>query len=151
MTNNMYQQMPNPYMDNRMMQLQQFQQNLQPQMPMQNYGLSGKIVDDFNSITANDVPMDNFGAIFVKSDGTELQRRVWDKNGRIITVQFKAVTEGFNSQPNNSSETINNFDTKAFNEVINGLNGKIDRLSERIDELLKPKTVSKAKRENDAE
>ena len=110
-----------------------------PQMPMQNIGLNGRIVDDFNSITANDVPMDNFGAIFVKADGTEVQRKVWDKNGRIITVPFKAVTSGFDSQPNNLSEATNSFDMKAFNEVVVGLNGKIDKLSERIDAMLKPK------------
>ena len=125
MTNYMYQQpIQNPYM---------------PQMPMQNIGLNGRIVDDFNSITANDVPMDNFGAIFVKADGTEVQRKVWDKNGRIITVPFKAVTGGFDSQPNNLSEAANNFDMKAFNEVVDGLNSKIDKLSERIDAMLKPK------------
>lgn len=155
----------NPYMDNRMAQLQQMQQSLQPQpnysqfppgfnqMPnqYQPMGISGRIVDDFNSITANDVPMDNFGAIFVKSDGTELQRKVWDKNGRIVTTHFKAVTSGFDGKANNLSETINNFDVGAFNEVIGGLNGKIDRLSERIDEFLKPKTISKAKKESDGD
>ena len=117
-----------------------------PQVPMQSFGINGKIVDDFNSITANDVPMDNFGAIFVKADGTEIQRRVWDKNGRIITVPFKVVTEGFGGQPYNLSETQAKLDT----EALNVLNSKLDRLSERIEEALKGK-ASKNKNESDNE
>ena len=134
MTNYMYQ---NPYQ-------QAWPQA--PQMPMQSVGLSGKIVDDFNAITPNDVPMDSFGAIFVKSDGTEVQRKVWDKNGRIITIPFKAVTEGFGNQPYNLSETQTKFDTEAFNV----LNSKIDKLSERLEEALKGK-VSKSKKEGENE
>lgn len=137
---------PNYLMTNYMYQQPMPQVPQMPQMPMQNFGLNGKIVDDFNAITANDVPMDSFGAIFIKADGTEIQRKVWDKNGRIITVPFKAVTEGFGGQSYNLSEAQSKFDTEAFNV----LNSKIDRLSERLDEALKNK-VSKSKKEGESE
>ena len=49
-----------------------FMNNGMYQQPMyQAMGLNGRVVDNFNMITANDVPMDNFGAIFVKVDGAD--------------------------------------------------------------------------------
>lgn len=54
--------------------------------------MSGKIVDDFNSITASDIPMDGNPATFIKRDGSEIQLRTWTSNGTISTTSYKPVT-----------------------------------------------------------
>ena len=98
-----------------------FMNNGMYQQPMyQAMGLNGKVVDNFNMITANDVPMDNFGAIFVKVDGSEIQRKFWDRNGRIVTAVFKPDVDGnTNSQPNTES---------ALEGVLKDINSKLDEL-----------------------
>ena len=78
-----------PYMD-RLASLQQYQQNLQPtQMSGANQmtgtfpqfqGLSGKVVDAVEQITANDVPMDGSFAIFPKKDMSEIYLKSWTPN-----------------------------------------------------------------------
>lgn len=133
---------PNPYMDNRMASLQAYQQALyQPQIPMQiqQQGLNGRIVEDFNVITANDVPMDNFGAVFIKADGSELQRRVWGKDGRIVSTSYKPVQDSFNAQISVSSTERE----KSFVEALNGVIAKVDALSDKVDEILKARTKTK--------
>lgn len=69
----------NPYLE-RLNQLQQYQQqNIQMQQPQfqpvqqQAPDLSCRLVSDFGAISANDVPMDGKGAVFMKQDGTEIQ------------------------------------------------------------------------------
>ena len=65
------QQMQNPQMD-RLAQLQSMQQSLQPtQMSPAFQGLTGRIVEDFNVITANDVPMDGNGAVLFGKDAMQ--------------------------------------------------------------------------------
>ena len=60
-------------------QAQQFQQNAQQimQPPQQKQNVFNIIsVDNFDDITANDVPMEN-GAFFILNDGKEIQYRHW--------------------------------------------------------------------------
>lgn len=68
---------------------------LQPQ-PLPSYtpniaqnGLSGKYVNDFSEITANDVPMSGSGAMFIKNDLSEIQVRNWNANGLIDIKTYK--------------------------------------------------------------
>lgn len=90
-TYNFQQQTQYQYIE-RFAQNQRIQQmNLQNQQVQPMQRLNGRIVDDFNIITANDVPMDATGALFIKSDGTEIQRKVWTSNGTIATSRFKLV------------------------------------------------------------
>lgn len=134
---NSYQPIQNPYMA-QMGQLQQYQQSLQPQVqqqPQQLLGLNGKIVDDFNAITGNDVPMDGIGAIFFKNDGSEIQHRVWNAtNGSIVTTSYKPV------QPENQSEGANipQMDFNALNEDVRALR---EDIMARLDAI--EKSVSK--------
>jgi len=137
---NPYGQISNPYMD-RMNQLQQYQQNLQMapvQMsgtPQQQYqqaptGISTRIVDDFNSLSANDVPMDGNGAIFIKRDGSEIQWRNWAANGTIVTTPYKQFLE----QSNQEGTNIPQMDFNGLYEDVKALRGEI---SERFDRLEK--------------
>lgn len=136
---NYSQPMANPYMD-RMAQLQQYQQGLQQpvqqstiQSQQQPIGLNCRVVDDFNSITANDVPMDGNGAVFMKRDGSEMQWRNWAANGTIVTTPYKPIleqnqTEGTN-MPQNDFTALNE-DVRALREDIKGVREMIEKSME---------------------
>ena len=146
-------QVPNPYIDRyaqqqQIAQIQQSQQQAQPQFQ----GLNGRIVDDFNAISANDVPMDAMGAIFIKSDGTEIQRRVWSSNGTIATTSYKPLQLNLDNKVDNLSAEGQNDAYGAFGEVLEGISAKIDGVQNRLDEFFgKAKTNSKAKKEAETE
>lgn len=111
----------------------------------QNYGVPNyaqpqpdivtKTVDDFGYITANDVPMDGSGAIFIKKDGSEIQRRAWTAQGNIIVTSYlPQIAIQNDSVVNVSSETektklgaFSEF-TEAFNEKMKSLNDKLDKI-----------------------
>ena len=131
------------YMD-RMAQLQSMQQGLQLQpVPNTIPGLTGRVVDDFSVITANDVPMDGNGAIFVKSDGSEIQVRNWTAQGTIATSQFKPVvgTQADNVVPGAEKRPDEHFQefTMAFMQRFDGLEQRFDKLEKSL--------VKKTKRE----
>lgn len=67
-------------------------------MPNNNYiqprnvgGSNMRVVDDFNSITANEIPMDGSCAVFLKSDNSEIQVKEWKSNGTISTTSYKPI------------------------------------------------------------
>lgn len=141
-----FSQQQNPYMD-RMAQLQQYQQNLQPQFQQsQQQGIVGKIVNDFSELTANDVPMNGSAAFFPKADGSELQVRSWTANGTIQTTVYKPV------QQENSVEATNipQNDFNALNEDVRALREDIKGVREMIEksmEVSSPKTARGKKAE----
>ena len=122
------QQTANPYMD----RLAQFQnQQIMQQQPIIQ-GVATRMVDDFNLITANDVPMDGTGAFFVKKDGSEIQHRVWTAQGTILTRPFKPVIE---EQPNNVSDYNEKMSIQAINELSAMFESKFAELNEKFDKL----------------
>ena len=125
-----YQQHVNPYAD-QLSQLRMMQQ-----APAQNmyHGLSGRIVDDFNVITANDVPMDGNGAIFIKRDGSEIQVRNWTANGTISTNAYKPVLNTIGKEVSTSEIKI---DSGASESVTAILQEYLDKFNKRFDELEK--------------
>ena len=124
--------------------------NQQTQQIQQVQGLNGRIVEDFGAISANDVPMDAMGALFIKSDGTEIQRRVWTSNGTIATSRFKPVLEEqVTNLPHGEEKTkfdLSDASTEAFMK-------RFDDITERLDKMEKSfgKTTSRSKKEADAE
>lgn len=136
---NMYQQpqMPVQYMD-RLSQLQASQQS--QMIPPTNHrmlpGLSGGIVDDFNIITANDVPMDGNGAIFIKRDGSEIQVRNWNANGSITASVFRPVTsEAENVNSGNGADShaqLVDSLSLVFQKQFDDLNGRFDKLEKAL-------------------
>lgn len=141
-------QVANPYVDRYSQQ--QLTQAQQPQQQFQ--GLNGRIVDDFGVISANDVPMDAVGAIFIKSDGTEIQRRVWSSNGTIATTSYKPLQLNLDNKVDNLSVEGQNDAYGAFGEVLEGISAKIDGVQNRLDEFFgKTKVNSKAKKEAETE
>lgn len=131
-----FSQQQNPYMD-RMAQLQQYQQSLQPQVQQQSQqiGLNCRIVDDFNSIVANDVPMDGNGAFFAKRDGSEVQHRNWSSNGTIQTTVYKPVQQESSVEATNIPQN----DFNALNEDVRALR---EDILARLDTI--EKSVSKS-------
>lgn len=125
----------NPYID-RFAQNQAMQQmnQVQNQQMNQVQGLNGRIVDDFSTITANDVPMDAMGALFIKSDGTEIQRRVWTSNGTIATSRFKPVLEEQTSNSPQGEEKLKIDLSDASTDVIMK---RFDDITERLDKMEK--------------
>lgn len=131
-----YSPMLNP--QQRLAQMEQMypqfsQQNLvgtQMSLPQQPIGLNCRIVDDFNAISANDVPMDGNGAIFMKRDGSEMQWRVWTATGQIATTQFKPIQQENIEQGTNMPQ----INLNALNEDVRAL--REDILS-RLDDMEK--------------
>lgn len=143
----MYQQ-PNPYME-RLNNLQQFQQQLQvPAQPIMPQGVMARFVDGFESITANDVPM-NGGAIFVKNDGSEVQVRQWNANGTISTTSYLPQIDDLSTQVTNSPSNDFSSQFDAFNEVLRGVQEDVRALNEKIDKIGKPNRAKKESAEDE--
>lgn len=157
----MYSQGYNPMMNaqQRLAQMEQQypqfagQGQFQPQMQQtqQFSGLNGRIVDDFNILSANDVPMDGNGAIFVKKDGSEIQLRNWTANGTIQTTSYKPILE-----PNSENGTnIPQTDLNGLYEDVRALRGEISERFDRLEKSMTNSTIksstSRAKKEADSE
>lgn len=128
-------QVPVQYMD-RLGQLQNMQQPQMMQQPVQRQsGINGAVVEDFGIITANDVPMDGNGAVFIKRDGSEIQIRNWTANGTIATSVFKPVkTEEMSKTSDNLPNGLEALYT-TFEDKFNQLFNKIDKLEESMIEV----------------
>lgn len=125
-----------PYLD-RLSQLHTMQQNLQPQ---QFYGLNGRVVDSFESIMANDVPMDGTFAMFPKRDMSEVCVKYWTGEGKIATLIFKPILE---THTEASAEDESKAKLDELSNALGGIYEKIEVLSFKMDEVLKTKNVSR--------
>ncbi len=131
----------NPYLQ-RMENLQQFQQALQPQAPVQNqFPALGKMVDSIDAVKATDIPMDGNMYYFPKADGTEIYSKQWLANGQTQIVAFKPVLD---VNPSNVSSDSQKIEISAFGDVLNGIQSDIKTLTEKIDKIGRP---SKQKKE----
>ena len=133
---NSYQQYQQPIYPNQ--QIQQFQQMNQQISPQpQNPGLSARIVDDFNAITANDVPMDGNGAVFIKRDGSEIQLRNWTAQGTIARSVFKPVKTEYPIENTNAAEKAGNRVNEDVVVALDNINKRFDQLEKSINSLVK--------------
>lgn len=141
-----YQPMQSPYMD-RLQQLQA-QQMVPTQMSVVNQGLIARVVDNFDSITANDVPMSG-GALFVKNDGSEIERRVWNADGTISKTLYLPHIDDSGTQTIKISNEKEKLKFDAFNEILEGIQEDIKILSEKIDKINKPTRAKKEASEDE--
>ena len=109
--------MYNPY--------QNQQNNYLPPMPM---GLSGRIVDDFGSVTVNDVPMDGNPAVFIKKDNSEIVLKKWGNDGRIYSVSYLPQIENKDANTINVPSEIKQSEIEALTQRLEGIESKIDKL-----------------------
>ena len=151
-------QQPNPFQPNynpmlspqqRLQQMEmqypQFsQQNQFMQQPVQNQpqGLNCVIVDDFNAISANDVPMDGKGAVFMKRDGSQIQWRNWTANGTIQTIPYNPVQAENNAEATN----IPQMDFNALNEDVRALREDILARLDSIEKSVSKTTAVRGKK-----
>ena len=120
-------QQQNPYLQ-RMENLQQFQQALQPQTPVQSqFPALGKMVDSIDAVKATDIPMDGNMYYFPKADGTEIYGKQWLSNGQTQILAFKPVLE---DNPNNTPSNGEKIEISAFGEVLDGIQREIKTLSD---------------------
>lgn len=151
--NQYYQQpyMQNPYMQ-RMENLQQFQQAIQPQPQMQganNFTPLGKIVDSVDIVKATDIPMDGNMYYFPKADGSMVFGKQWLANGQTRILTFKASLD---EEGNNLSSEVEKFKIEPSEEFLEVFQSMFDGVLERIDKLEKSlKPNSKAKKEVSAD
>ena len=159
MNSNYQMPVPNPYMD-RMAQLQQYQQNLQPAQipgtyPQQPQGIIGRAVNDFSEITANDVPMDGRSAVFPKNDMSEIQVRTWGNDGKIITTSYKPILEHQNQMADISILESEKLKIGLSDDVTDAFMKRFDDIEKRLDEFVTKSaaktSTSRVKKEADAE
>ena len=144
----MYSQpMPNPYMQ-RMENLQQFQQAINPQPVMQPqvqnaYSPFGKIVESVDVVKVTDIPMDGNMYYFPQADGQAIYGKKFLPNGQTQILAFKPILE---ENPNTLSSEAekSNLDlleqlTKAFDDKFSNINDKIDK----IEKILKGSSKKK--------
>ena len=151
--NQYYQQpyMQNPYMQ-RMENLQQFQQAIQPQAQMQganNFTPLGKIVDSVDIVKATDIPMDGSMYYFPKADGSMVFGKQWLANGQTRILTFKASLD---EDGNNLSSEAEKFKIEPSDELLEIFQSMFDGVLERIDKLEKSlKPNSRTKKEVNAD
>jgi hypothetical protein len=99
-------------------------------------GLNGRIVDDFNSLTANDVPMDNFGAVFIKRDGAKIEHRRWTPEGKILTTCYKPILDSNNESMVSIPDERKQSSSEASEDTRDQLMQSMNDLSNKVDTLI---------------
>lgn len=129
-----------PMQPDRLSQLQQFQQTLQPaQMSTSNQLMTlGKIVDSVDVVKATDVPMDGNMYYFPKADGTEIYAKQWMQNGQTRILTFKPILD---NGVDNSSQNEEKTKITALEEFTEVLETKLDELYNKITAPKKKKEV----------
>lgn len=132
----------NPYMQ-RMENLQQFQQALQPQLqnnPNLTPGLNmlasiGKVVESMDIVKVTDIPMDGNIYYFPKADGTEIYSKQFMPNGQTRILTFKPILE-------DNPSILSNEEEKSLYEVLNsvlvGIQEDVRTLNDKVDKISKP-------------
>lgn len=152
---NYFNQYQTPMLSNQQLRLNQmeqmFPQFASPQQMQQPQStLSGRLIDDISTVTANEVPMTGDYAVFPKKDMSEVYVRQWQNDGTIRTLKFVPVE----NEPNNS--TLDKFETHtdALSEFRDVLEKRLDDFNKRFDKLeslITPKqTNQRAKKETES-
>ena len=137
----------NPYMQ-RMENLQQFQQTLQPQLqnnPNLTPGLNmlasiGKVVESMDIVKVTDIPMDGNIYYFPKADGTEIYSKQFMPNGQTRILTFKPVLE---DNPNILSSEQEKSLYETINNVLVGIQEDVKALNDKVDKISKPTRAKK--------
>ena len=136
-----FQPQTNPYMQ-RMENLQQFQQALQPQPQMQTvqYQPLGKVVDGIDTVKATDIPMDGNVYYFPTADGSAVFGKQWTMDGKTRILTYKPFEE---PNPNEISAEPKKSILEDFRGVLEGIQMDIQTLNDKVDRLGKAKTSKK--------
>lgn len=101
-------------------------QNLyQPPQPQNVYPqLRGRVINDINEVTAQEVPMDGVGSVFIKSDRSEIFTKNWRSDGTIQTDRYVHDTT------KDSASFENNPNLADIMDMIADLKSRIARLEQ---------------------
>lgn len=109
--------------------------------PQVTSGINGRVVDSFDNISVNEVPMTGI-SVFPKTDLSEVVVKKWTPNGTIQTLRFKAFLDDLAPQTTNVStdEEKSLYDNARV--AIQGLNDTLAEINSKIDKLM-PSTSKK--------
>ena len=102
-----------------------YQINNNPYLQMNQPQIQGKVVNGFNEITANDVPMTGSNAYFPKADNTEISVRRWNNNGTISESLYRLVEPTVATQV---EETTN----ADYSDEFKAISDRLDRIEKLI-------------------
>lgn len=125
-----YQVMPNQLPVNQMQQTMQ-----RPNVT----GMGGRVVNNENEITPNEIPMDGSVSLFPTNDYSKIYAKAWTANGAIKTITF--VPEVSNEPVSGSSQNDISTQSKFQSDVLARL--------DRIEKAQKRATGYKPKFNND--
>lgn len=139
----------NPVFANYPQMAQNIPQRIQPEPQ----GIMGKIVQNAEMITANDVPLNGSVAFFPKQDLSEIYAKSWTADGVIHTMTFKPVQNGeVSNLPTESTESqigaILNV-TDGLEKTLNEIVSKIDNLEKNLAKPATKPRSSSAKKEDE--
>ena len=136
------QYIPNPYME-RMANLQQYQQSLQPQQQV--IGITGKVVESIDMVRATDIPMNGETVYFPKADGTEIYTKRWLPNGTTEVIAYKPVSSTQEEQATNTMESNENLITSHFKGYMDEVIKRLDGIDARLDNFEQSPAKNKSK------
>ena len=120
----------NNYYNDRIAQLQQYQQSLNT------FSALGKIVENEDVVKTTDIPMDGNMYYFPRADGSVIYGKQWLANGTTRLLTFKPT---FEVEPNNSTTNTterengaNNSATDVLLEQLKGVNERLERIENNI-------------------
>lgn len=119
----------NPVFTNYPQIVQNIPQRIQPEPQ-----IMGKIVQNAEMITANDVPLNGSVAFFPKQDLSEIYAKSWTADGVIRTMTFKPIQ---NEEVSNLSTEITESQIGAILNVTDGLENTLNEIVIKIDNLEK--------------
>ena len=129
----------NPVFTNYPQIAQNIPQRIQPEPQ-----IMGKIVQNAEMITANDVPLNGSVAFFPKQDLSEIYAKSWTADGVIRTMTFKPIQ---NEEVSNLSTESTESQIGAILNVTDGLEKTLNEIVSKIDNLEKnlSKTATKTR------
>lgn len=140
---NIYPNNFNPYLTNQ--QPWQPQPQIQPQqyqVPQMIQSIPCRYAQNFESITANEIPMDGNYAVFLKSDLSEIQLKKWNGNGGIENISFKpSVQEVL------EDKHVDNF--QMLNDRMNALESAMSVRFDKLEASFAPKQTARKKEVSD--
>ena len=129
----------NPYQD-RINQLQYFQQGLQNTQMQSQFSTLGKIVESMDIVKVTDIPMDGNMYYFPKADGTEIYGKQFGMDGKTRILTFKPILE---DSPNNTASNEEKINFGAINDVLGAIQEDLKALTEKVDKISKPEKSKK--------
>jgi hypothetical protein len=132
----------NPYLQ-RMENLQQFQQTINPAPVQSTFTAMGKMVESIDMVKATDIPMDGSTYYFPKADGSMVFTKRWLPNGTTEVTSYKPYLE--ENEPKSSNVSSEDIKTQfgAFCEVLEGIQNDLKVLNDKVDRISKPEKAKK--------